>query len=52
MKNKLSIENWNKKINYEDNRKKEGKLINKINQLKEKEIEQNELIQNYEIYYK
>ena len=48
-RNELSIENWNKKINYEDNRKEDGNLMNKYNKLKNKIIKQNELIQKYEI---
>ena len=51
-RNELSIENWNKKINYEDNRKEDGNLMNKYNKLKDKIIKQNELIQKYEIKLK
>ena len=42
-RNELSIENWNKKLNFEDNRKEDGNLMNTIN-------EQNNMIQKYEVY--
>ena len=46
----LPIEKWNKNINYEDNRIEHAKLLNKINELKDKEINQNKLIKLYEKY--
>ena len=72
-RNELPKENWNKKIDYEGNRKDDAYLMNKINELKlnnnmnnniniiqnkkidklkHKEINQQELIQKYEIYIK
>ena len=51
-RNELPIEKWNKKIDYEDKRKEEGNSMNIINELNEKIIKQNELIQKYEIYIK
>jgi len=51
-RNELALEKWNKKINHEENRKEEGNLINKINELNEKILKQNELIKKYEKYYK
>ena len=46
----LPIEKWNKKINYEENRIEYAKLLNQINELKDKEINQNKLIKLYEKY--
>ena len=51
-RNELPIEKWNRKIDYEDKRKEEGNSMNVINELNEKIIKQNELIQKYEIYIK
>ena len=51
-RNELPIEKWNRKIDYEDKRKEEGNSMNIINELNEKIIKQNELIQKYEIYIK
>ena len=72
-RNELPKENWNKKIDYEGNRKDNANLMNKINEfklnnnmnnniniikdkkineLKHKEINQNELIKKYETYIK
>jgi len=51
-RNELALEKWNKKINHEENRKEEGNLINKINELNEKILKQNELIKKYEKYFK
>ena len=35
-RNELPLEQWNKKLDYEDNRKNNANLMNKINELKEK----------------
>ena len=72
-RNELPKENWNKKIDFEGNRKDNANLMNrineyklnnnmnnniniikdkKINELKYKEINQNELIKKYETYIK
>ena len=51
-RNELPIEKWNRKIDYEDKRKEEGNSMNVINKLNEKIIEQNELIQKYEVCVK
>ena len=48
--NELAIEKWNKKLDYEDNRKNSAILLNKINELKEKENKQLVTITKYENY--
>ena len=49
-RNELSIEKWNRKLNYEEERVEKGYILNKINELKNNKIKQNELIQKYEKY--
>jgi uncharacterized CHY-type Zn-finger protein len=49
-RNELAIERWNKKLDYEENRNDDAYIMNQINELKENEIKQKELIKTYEIY--
>jgi len=49
-RNELPIERWNKKLDYEENRKVNANLINKVNELKDNEMIQTELIKKYEKY--
>ena len=49
-RNELAIERWNKKLDYEENRNDDANIMNKINELKENEMKQKELIKKYEIY--
>ena len=49
-RNELPIERWNKKLNYEENRKDDANLINKINELKDNKMMQTKLIKKYEKY--
>ena len=49
-RNELPIEKWKKKLDYEENRKDDSNLINKIEELNEKEKAQNKLIKKYEKY--
>ena len=49
-RNVLKLENWNKKLDYEDNRKDDSNLMNEINELKDIKVIQNELIKKYEKY--
>ena len=72
-RNELPLDKWNKKLNYEESRKENANLLNrikeyklnnnmnkniniikdkKINELKENENNQNELIKKYEKYIK
>ena len=45
-RNKLAIENWNKKLDFEENRKYNANLLNEINNLNEK-IKKNDEIKKY-----
>ena len=45
-RNKLSIESWNKKLDFEENRKYDANLLNEINDLNEK-IKKNDVIKKY-----
>ena len=50
---KLSIENWNKKLDYEENRIEYANLLNKINEYKLNNninIKKDKKIKNYENY--
>ena len=47
-RNELSIEKWNKKLNYEEERGHKAKLLNTINEFKKNKIKQSELIKKYE----
>ena len=49
-RNELPLQKWNKKLDYEDNRKEDANFINKIIELKENETIQYELIRKYERY--
>ena len=49
-RNELPIEKWNKKLDYEDNRKDNSNLINKINELNEKEKDRIQIIKIYKEY--
>ena len=49
-RNELPIEKWNKKLDYEDNRKDNENLIIKINEYKLKNSKINELLKKYENY--
>jgi hypothetical protein len=49
-RNVLKLENWNKKLDYEDNRKDDANLMNEINELRDIKVIQNELIKKYEKY--
>ena len=63
-RNELPIEKWNKKLDYEDNRRDDANMMNKINEyklnnkmhenitiIKDRKLnEQNELISKYKIY--
>ena len=49
-RNELPIEQWNKKIDYEEKRKEAANLINTINELKESKVKQFNLIKKYEKY--
>ena len=46
-RNKLPLEKWNKKLDYEDNRHEDANLMNKINGLKDNQANQNNLIASY-----
>ena len=49
-RNELALKKWKKKLDYEENRKDNFNLINKIRELKEKEKDKNEIIKIYEDY--
>ena len=49
-RNNTPIENWNKKCDYEENRKEMGNLMDKINELKENKIQQFNIIKKYSKY--
>ena len=49
-RNNTPIENWNKKCDYEENRKEMGNLMDEINQLKENKIQQFNIIKKYSKY--
>ena len=49
-RNELPIEQWNKKLDYENNRKVDANLLNQVNELKDNEKILFEIIKKYEKY--